>query len=270
MIKWKLMFATLPFVAAVLLARMLLDRIFGFSGVVEFSEVGPVLTGGVFLIGFMLTGTMSDYKESERLPAELASTLEAIEEIFCLAAVGRPSLDATALQHQVLAAAEVIQAWLWRRMGPTDMLQKIAELNRPIHDLEIAGASVLAGRAVGELGGLRKILLRIDVISRTSFLVSGYALLETVVVCVIGLLFLSRFKSAISEYTLMTFVTLIFVYMLRLIKDVDDPFEYSTDGARGAAEVDLYPLQEYRERAARRLNLDSSSQWVFSRHNHHK
>lgn len=254
MIKWKLMFATLPFVAGVVMARALLDWLFGFSGVVEFTEVGPVLTGGVFLIGFMLTGTMSDYKESEKLPAELASTLETIEEVFRLAAVGRPTLDTVALQRQVLTAAEVIHDWLWRRMGPGEMLQKIEELNRPIHDLETAGASVLAGRAVGELGGLRRILLRIDVISRTSFLVSGYALLETVMVCVIGLVFLSRFKSPISEYTLVTFVTLIFVYMLRLIKDVDDPFEYTPGGARGAAEVDLYPLQEYRERAARRLS----------------
>jgi hypothetical protein len=43
------------------------------------------------------------------------------------------------------------------------------------------------------------------------------------------------------------------VYMYRLIKDIDDPFEYSEDGVKGASEVALFPLEEYKERAEKRL-----------------
>lgn len=253
MIKWKLMLTTLPYVGGVLLARVVLSYLLGFHGVVDFGEVGMVLTGGVFLIGFMLSGTLSDYKESERLPAELACTLEAIEEALRLATVGRPALKLAALQRQVLHTTDCIHDWLLRKIDTAQMLARVEELNRPIHALEYAGASVLAGRTLGELGSLRKVLTRIDVISRTNFLASGYALLETVMVSVVLLLLLARFKSPISEYTLVSFVSLIFIYMLRLIKDVDDPFEYSPDGVHGAAEVDLYPLLEYRQRLARRL-----------------
>ena len=95
----------------------------------------------------------------------------------------------------------------------------------------------------GELHNLRRLVTRIDVISRTSFLASGYALLETLVVAVIGLVLAARYKSSVTTYTLVTFVSMIFVCMPRLIRVVDDPFEYSSNGTtRGAEEVDHFPL----------------------------
>ena len=65
---------------------------------------------------------------------------------------------------------------------------------------------------------------------------------------VLLLLLVAKFKSLVAEVILVAFVTLIYVYMLRLIRDIDDPFEYSPDGTKGAAEVELTPLLEYRER----------------------
>ena len=50
---------------------------------------------------------------------------------------------------------------------------------------------------------------------------------------------------------------MMFVYVVRLIRDVDDPFEYSADGKpQGAAEVDLFPLTDYRQRLAQRPGGD--------------
>ena len=86
MLKWKLMLTTLPLVIAVTGLKAFLDFGLNFTGVVEFSDVGVVLTGAVFLTGFLLAGTMADYKESEKLPGDLSTTLETIEELFILAA----------------------------------------------------------------------------------------------------------------------------------------------------------------------------------------
>ncbi len=42
--------------------------------------------------------------------------------------------------------------------------------------------------------------------------------------------------------------------MLLLIRDIDDPFDYSNEGQKkGGAEVDLFSLDEYRTRFAQRL-----------------
>src|SRR5262245_64074987 len=84
MLKWKLMLSTLPIVVAMAALKLLLDMVLQFRGLVPFSDVGVILTACVFLIGFLLAGTMADYKESERLPAEIAATLETIEELFAL------------------------------------------------------------------------------------------------------------------------------------------------------------------------------------------
>src|SRR5690606_30978301 len=84
-VKWRLMVTTLPITLLVLAAKLFILLGMNYEGLVKFSEVGVVVTGGMFLIGFMLAGTMSDYKESEKIPAELASILETLEDTCRLA-----------------------------------------------------------------------------------------------------------------------------------------------------------------------------------------
>jgi hypothetical protein len=256
LIKWKLMLTTLPYVAAVVLLRWILENVFGFRGVVELQDVGVVMTGGVFLLGFMLTGVLSDYKESEKMPAELACALEALEELFDLAAVSKPKLDPVAQKLAVQVVADGIVDKLLGKLNSDEIYARLGTLNDSIHNLEQVGTTpLLSGRALGELHTIRRFVARMDVISRTSFLASGYALLETLVVVVLSLVLAARYKSEVTTYTLATFVSMIFVYMLRLIKDVDDPFEYSADGTQsGAAEIELFPLMEYRVRLAKRID----------------
>src|SRR3954468_4617784 len=98
LIKWKLLLTTLPFALVALAVKVVLHRAFAFEGVVEFSDIGVVLTGAVFLIGFMLSGTMADYKESEKLPGELACALEGFEDALMHGCVAKPDLDEPALR----------------------------------------------------------------------------------------------------------------------------------------------------------------------------
>ena len=119
--------------------------------------------------------------------------------------------------------------------------------------LEKVGATPWANRATSELNTVRKLVTRMGVVSRTDFLAPGYALLETLTALVIGLLLVARFKYPLAEGLLVGFVTLIFVYMVRLIRDIDGPFEYTQDGQAGASEVELFPLTEYRARLEAKL-----------------
>ncbi len=105
-----------------------------------------------------------------------------------------------------------------------------------------------------ELHNLRKNITRIGVISRTGFLPPAYALLETLVALILILMMASRYKSTLAMSILVPFIALIYIYMIRLIRDIDDPFEYAPDGSKlGGAEVELFPLDEYRERLAARI-----------------
>jgi len=255
MVKWRLMLTTLPVVVAVLVVKLFVfDRLLGFGGVLEFSDLTFVLTGGVFLVGFMLAGTMADYKEAEKLPGEVVCSLETIEETFDQAAAGKASLDPRALRSLVGAAAESINRWLHRQATFDEVAVALDGLAEGAHQLERAGVAAPIGvRAVNELHALRRSLVRMEVISRTGFLATGYALLETLTLIIIALLMIAKFRSPLAESLLVTLITLIYVYMLRLIRDIDDPFEYSEDGVAGAAEVDLEVLARFRLRLAKRL-----------------
>ncbi|MEW6434487.1 MAG: hypothetical protein AB1730_23545 [Myxococcota bacterium] len=255
MLKWKLMLTTLPFVAVVTVAKLVLDQGLGFAGVVEFSDVGIVLTGGVFLLGFILGGTMSDYKEAEKIPGEVATTLETIEEIFVLASTGRPALKLPELRRQVLGLLDDIKDWLLKKKQTPEVFEAMTRMTATVRSLEKEGAGPYASRAVPQVLMMRKNIQRIDVISRTGFLPPAYALLEVLLAMILILLLVAKFKSLVAESILVPFVTLVNLYMLRLIKDVDDPFDYRPDGSKvGGAEVDLFPLDEYRARLASRLD----------------
>jgi hypothetical protein len=259
-VKWRLMLTTLPYVGAVLAAKLVLQFALGFDGFVDFSDVGIVLTAGVFLLGFLLAGTMADYKEAEKLPAELAATLETIEEIFVLAATSRPALDVARLRGGVLDLTVAIKDWLLGRHAAATVYDCMTGLNGLIQQLEREGAGPYASRAVPQLLAVRRNVSRIDVIRRTGFLPPAYALLEVLITMIIALVLIARFKSLAAEVLLVPFVALINIYMLRLIRDIDDPFDYETDGREhGSGEVMLFPLDEYRARLAGRIGLKSST-----------
>jgi hypothetical protein len=253
MIKWKLMLTSIPYMIVVMGLDYILGNVIGFDGIIEFADVGLVLTGGIFLIGFMLAGTMSDYKESEKLPAELACTLEAIEETMVTASVSKPDLDEKKMKASLFEVTTDISNWFYKKVSYGQMFASLSKLQGSISHMEKLGGTSYATRMLGELNVLRKIITRIGVISRTNFLSTGYALLEVLISAIIILLLISKFKSILAEYILIGFVTLIYVYMYRLIQDIDDPFEYSESGAPGASEVPLFPLEEYKERAKNRL-----------------
>lgn len=253
MLKWRLLLTTLPIVAGALALKLALSRWLGFDGVIEFSDMSLVLTAGTFLTGFMLAGTLADYKEAEKIPAELACVLESIEETFVQASTGRPELDLTSQRKAVLTTAESLWGWLHRTIAQDALFTDLERLGATITVLEGHGCGPHASRALRELHNLRRHVTRIAVISRTGFVAAGYALLEVLTILIIGMTILGKFKNGLTEIVLVPFVALIFVYMLRLIRDLDDPFDYAPDGSRGSVEVELFPLKEYMDRLKSRV-----------------
>jgi hypothetical protein len=148
----------------------------------------------------------------------------------------------------VLEAGQALWDWLHRKLADAEMFAALSRLGERILELESAGASPHAGRAMRELHSLRRYATRVGVITRTKFAAAGYAFLEVLTAAILTMLMASRFKNPPTEMVLVSFITLIFIYMLRFIHDIDDPFEYSEAGQVGNVEVELFPLAEYLER----------------------
>ena len=262
MLKWKLMISTLPVPLVAVVIRYILEHFFknymnNYSGVMDFSALSPVLTGGVFLIGLMLSGTLQDYKESEKIPAELATCLESIEETVSWVCANRPAVNERQMKELVAEVTDEMVGWLLRKRTPEQGFVAIEKLNGLVKEFDKLNAGLPAVRMMSEIHNLRRTMTRIGVISRTGFLASGYALLDILVVSVLTLLIIASYKAefgVLGKYIIIGFVSLIYSYLWRLVKDVDDPFEYAPDGERtGAAEVELFPLLEYQARAKERL-----------------
>jgi hypothetical protein len=250
MLKWKLMLTTLPLVLIFLAVKFGMQIGLDFGGMIKFSDIAIVLTGGIFLIGFMLAGTMSDYKESEKLPGEMAACLETIDEALCHISASKQNIQPTDAHEWILDLTTTIENWMHKEHSSSKVFESISSISGRAQQLDNAALGI---RVQNELQNLRKMITRVDVISRTSFLQTGYALMDTIVALVLVLLLISKFDTFISEGVVCTFVSMIYIYMIRLIRDIDNPFEYEKGKAQGAAEVDLFPIFEFKERLKAKL-----------------
>ncbi len=251
-VKWRLMLTTLPFTIFMFALKLGLMYGLQFEGLVKFSEVGIVVTGGLFLIGFMLAGVMSDYKESEKMPAELACALETMEDTIILAHGFKPAFDLHELRSRLRSVTVSIIDYFERKHSEAFVLEKINSITGIAQVMENAAIGPICSRMSGEQSNLRKLFTRITVIKRTNFLSTGYALMEVMTFAVFGLLMISKFDSVLVTGIIVCSVSQIFVYMIRLIQDIDQPFEYSATGVAQAADVDLFPLLEYHKRSLAR------------------
>lgn len=253
MVKWKLMLTTLPITLLILVMKFAITHGMGYEGLVKFSEIGIVITGGVFLIGFMLAGTIADYKESEKIPSELACAIETIEDTLLLGHGFKGGYDLSEARRQLNEVTESIINWFKHGGSEEEVFRRINSITNLALTMEKAGTGAIASRVTGEQHNLRKLFSRVNVIKKTGFLVTGYALLEVLTIVIIGLMLVSKFENETISIIIISFITQIFVYMLRLIRDVDEPFEYSPTGKVRASDIDLFPLLDYDTRAKKRI-----------------
>jgi len=252
--KWKIMMTSIPIALGIVAIKVILIEFFQFQGLVELSDIALIVSAGVFLIGFMLAGTMSDYKESERIPGEIASALESIEET-CVVIADRPNFPLKTVYQECYNLATGIHDWFYKKISTEQMYGALTAFKETVGHLEKAGANPsIMSRVFNELSSLRRVLTRTNVISKTGFLATGYALLEVLLVVIAGVMLIVKFKHFIAAIVVVFFITLVYIYMYKLICDIDDPFEHSEDETpSGAAEVALFPIQDYMERLEKRL-----------------
>jgi hypothetical protein len=253
LIKWRLMVTTIPIMVIVVSMKILLVKVFYFPGIVDFSEIGLVITGGIFLIGFMLAGTLADYKESEKIPSDIACTIESMEDTVVLAHAFKSDYDLAVQKRQLFDLTESIIQYFKHNETEENVFAKIDGLTSIALHVEQTRMGSTTSWIKREQTNLRKLFARTTVIKRTHFISTGYAFLEVLTVAIIGLLLISRFDNFIISIVLVSFITQIFYYMVHLIKDIDHPFEYPADGKTRAADIDLFPLIEYHRRAESRL-----------------
>ena len=107
-----------------------------------------------------------------------------------------------------------------------------------------------------EQSNLRRTIIRIHTIRETSFISAGYLLayIITVFLC-IGLI-LAKIEPFYESLFLVSVVSYLMIFLLILIKDLDNPFGYYE--SYSAVDVPLKPLEDAAHRLAQIASVESS------------
>jgi len=238
--KWQLAFAVQPVVIIVVVIK----GIFTALGL-EVWDMNPLLSGlisaNVFLLGFLISGVLIDYKEAERLPGDLAANLASLfddlETIY--RETGAP-IARECIAH-VHALTVTLKDWFYKKQNTDALMRELSELNRYLSGLEASGASI--ARIKQEQSAIRKTLIRVRTIRGTYFVPSGYAIAEATNISVIVALWLTRIAETFEAIFFVGLIVFLTTYMLALIRRLDNPFDYYSK-ERGVDEVSLMPLDE--------------------------
>jgi hypothetical protein len=233
---------TAVIVAVIVGIRGLLFAI-GVDGMSLSPLTSSIVAGGVFVMGLVVAGTLSDYKDADRAPSELATELYAIlRETEQMHAVwGTP--DMAALRRRLIAVVTTLRADI--DAGDTRTCQAaIEDLSESF--LELDESDVPANYIVrmrSEQAGLRKSVLRVYNLQREEFLPSAYSMIVAFVALILLLLLLTNFDGLAESLVTVGFLSFFFLALLRLLNVISTPFKVGKE--RTDDDVSLFLLHEF-------------------------
>lgn len=180
------------------------------------------VAGGFFVLGFILSSAIGDYKESERLPAEFTAIIENMCEDAYLISRRYP-FDFERLRQRLLVTVENLRA---------DLVEGNRETHHHVYALgdcfaEMAAAEVPPNYIVKlkqEQGQLVRGLFRMNYIQTIQSIPSAYFLAKAVVVGTIGLLLFTAIEPFTTSLAVVALIAFVFIYILRLVLVVSTPF----------------------------------------------
>ncbi len=249
--KWSLTFKILPLVGLVVILKFFLHYL-NF----EFLALNPLLpslvAATVFLMGFLISGVLSDYKEAEKLPGELAASVETIADEASIIYRNKSAPPARECIEKLLEFVRALGNWFYDKAGTKELMLKIQGFSDFFLFFEELTQANFIARLKQEQHTIRRIVIRINAIRKTSFIQSGYAIAEFVAVLLIVALLFSRMDPFYESMFFLIPITFLFLYLLALIKDTDNPFDYSANG-ESADEVSLEDLHDLEGRLEERI-----------------
>ena len=214
------------------------------------SLASSIISGAIFVIGFLLAGVFSDYKEVDKLPSEIRSILESIlsegdtlvrkDETF--------RIHNEKLQSIVIKFIQEFEHGLSHAHDHSHLehtLEEIKNFDLIFDEMEKRGVPPnYMTRIKTEQSNLKKILLRVYHIQKTKFVPSIVFLVDSIVFFVIIFLLLSKTDLVIG-YLELGLISYILLYIRRLIIVLEKPFRKGKDDTED--DVSIFVLRELRE-----------------------
>ncbi|HXH45978.1 MAG TPA: hypothetical protein VNK51_19330 [Bradyrhizobium sp.] len=244
------LFFTVGVVVLLLSAAKVAVHYFGF----EFLDLNGLLTSGiggaVFIVGFLLSSILQDYKEAEKIPADLRNSIEAIEGDLACFAQTNDAFDLRKARLLLLALIDRLREGLGHKNVPPalDELAKLTPILGRLEGMGMAANFVVRLRTNQDV--IRRALLRIYTIQRVEFVPSVHVLVQTLVFSIVLLLLLLKTEGDPASALLFGFITFMFVYVLYLVRLLEQPF---AKGHGSVDDVSFFLLDELERNLRRAL-----------------
>ncbi|MBN1762209.1 MAG: hypothetical protein JW878_03885 [Methanomicrobia archaeon] len=246
--KWGLTLKVLGIVALLLILKLGIDffnlDVATASG--EWPRAITALVGGVvFTIAIIFAGTLTDYKESEKIPGELATSIKALDKDSKLIHMDDRKIPEDLRSH-IRDLIRTINANfrnnVWELGEINAAMDAINEDISRLAEKGIAPQFIVKLRT--ELITIDKISNRIKTITGTTFILAAYGFAELAVGAVLLLLLVIKIEPYYVGLAFIGATSALLIGIIMLIVDMDNPFEV---GKNTYADVDLSLLWELEE-----------------------
>jgi hypothetical protein len=239
MTKWGLLFKAFGITLSLLMVRLVFDYL-NFDILAVTSLITAFIGGAIFTIAIIFAGTLTDYKESEKIPSEIATSIRSFYSDLDLVRVQDKTL-VPRMQENTAALLRCINTnfrnnvWSMEEMNnAVDTLN--ADIGRLV-DLNVPPNFIIKLKT--EMTNIDRISHRVKTIAETSFIPAAYAISELAAAGVIILLFFVKLDPFYEGLILFTVLSMLLIALLLLIRDMDNPFEV---GKKTYADIDLFLL----------------------------
>ena len=211
----------------------------------------------VFLLGFLLNGVLSDFKESEKLPSELATSLEVLSLEIRSIQLRFPDALVSECNAVIVELGDSVVAWMMERISIDALFHQVHRCHALVTttSVQLVGESTLKGRLMGEMATIIRIINRIDTIRETTFVPLVYWLAYLGTTLLTGGLVLMKQESLQDNVFFIAVISFLLIFLIRLIADIDNPFGYSDPDSAEDISLDVLVKSIGRLRAG----LDASS-----------
>jgi len=237
--KWGLIIKAAGITGVLLIVHLVFDYL-NYDVLSLTNLITAFISGAIFTVAIIFAGVLTDFKESEKIPGEIATSIRTIYSDLTLIHVPDKEIIPR-MQGKVCQLLVTINTNFrnnsWNLQSMDQAIESLVEDISRLVDLNVPPQYTV--KLKNEIGTIDRLSHRVKTIAETSFIPAAYAISELATACVIILLFFVKLDPLYEGLALFTVLSMLMISLLLLIKDMDNPFEV---GKKTCADVDLFLL----------------------------
>jgi hypothetical protein len=221
--KYRLLLLSVAVVIPIVLAKFIFHDL-GWEVLTLGSLHTSVVTGTFFVIGFILSATIADYKESEKIPADFAAAIENMYEDVRSTHKAYPAFNLKAFEKLVHSITASFADDVRHKKHQARL--ELHRLNATFTEMERAGVPAnFIVKLKQQQAAMVRALFRVQYIQRIMFLPSAILLARSIVCIAIALLVFTEIEPFYGGMALVAIISYIMVFVLLLIQLISVPFQ---------------------------------------------